>query len=199
MCCFTCLATLGQKEAKTRSNITIKQETPLLKQKSLLGRVFTKRERKYNPLAPSKAAFFSTVVPGMGQVYNRKYWKTPIVWASLAIPTYYYLQNNKDYKRVRKEFRLRNLGLKQQETGGFGFSTLSDQTLERAQSQLKENRELSLLSFVIVYVLQIAEASVNAHLLQFETNDNLSVKPTVMPNSLQFDAPIVGLTLNYNF
>jgi len=199
MCCFSCLATLGQKEVNTRSNVAITQETPILKKKSLLGRVFAKRERSYNPLAPSKAAFFSTILPGMGQVYNRKYWKTPIVWAGLAIPTYYYLQNNKDYKRARKEFRLRNLGLKQQETGSFGFSTLSDQTLERAQSQLKENRELSLLSFVIVYVLQIAEASVNAHLLQFETNDNLSVKPTVIPDPLRFDAPAVGLTLKYNF
>lgn len=199
ICCFICLATFAQKEAKMDSIVKVKEDTLLVKNKNLFGKLFEKKERTYNPLAPSKAAFFSAIFPGMGQAYNKKYWKTPIVWAGLAIPTYYYLQNNEDYKRVRNEFRLRSLGLSKQETSGSGIATLSDQSLERFQTQLKENRELSLLSFVIVYVLQIAEASVNAHLLQFETNDNLSVKPIVIPDPLQFDAPVVGLTLKYNF
>ena len=158
-----------------------------------MGRILEKREREYNALAPSRAAFYSAIFPGMGQAYNRKYWKTPIVWAGLAIPTYYYLQNNEDYKRFRTAFRQRKAGLPDE------FTNLSEETLERAQDQLRENRELSILSFVIVYVLQIVEASVNAHLLQFETNDNLTVESTVIPSPIRFDAPVVGLTLKYNF
>lgn len=190
---FTCFTTFAQNEVVKDSIVNFEQDSLLVKKKNLLGRILEKKEREYNPLAPSRAAFYSAIFPGMGQAYNRKYWKTPIVWAGLAIPTYYYLQNNEDYKRFRTAFRQRKAGLEDE------FSDLSEETLERAQDQLRENRELSILSFVIVYVLQIVEASVNAHLLQFETNDNLTVESTVMPSPIRFDAPVVGLTLKYNF
>jgi hypothetical protein len=49
----------------------------------------------YDPLSPSKAAFYSAIFPGMGQVYNKKYWKTPIVWGAMGTSIYYYLDNNK--------------------------------------------------------------------------------------------------------
>lgn len=177
----------------------MEQDTLFSKNKNFFSRLVAKRERSYNPLAPSKAAFYSAILPGMGQVYNRKYWITPIVWAGLAIPTYFYLQNNEEYKRYRTAFRQRKAGLPDEFTLSNGTELLSLQTLERAQEQLRENRELSILSFVVVYVLQIVQASVNAHLLQFETNDNLTFESTVTPNPLRFDAPVVGLTLKYNF
>lgn len=153
----------------------------------------------YDPLRPSKAAFYSAIFPGMGQIYNKKYWKAPIVWGALAIPTYYYQINNSDYKRYRTAYRLRKAGLQDEFTDSSGTSTVSLETLETAQEQLKENRDFSLLSGVILYVLQIVEASVNAHLLQFNTDDSLSLKPTFIPNQMKFDAPTVGLKLKYTF
>ena len=48
----------------------------------------------YNPLAPAKAAFYSAILPGLGQVYNKKYWKIPIVYAGIGISIYFYVQNN---------------------------------------------------------------------------------------------------------
>ena len=62
-----------------------------------------------------------------------------------------------------------------------------------------ENRDLSLMWGVILYVLQIIEASVNAHLLQFNTDDNLSFRPTFINNPVVFNAPKVGFTLKYTF
>lgn len=153
----------------------------------------------YDPLRPSKAAFYSAIFPGMGQIYNKKYWKAPIVWGALAIPTYYYQINNSDYKRYRTAYRLRKAGLQDEFTDDSGVSSVSLETLETAQEQLKENRDFSLLSGVILYVLQIVEASVNAHLLQFNTDDNLSLKPTFIPNQMKFDAPSVGLKIKYTF
>jgi len=153
----------------------------------------------YNPLAPSKAAFYSAIFPGMGQVYNRKYWKAPIVWGALGTSIYYYLENNSEYKRYRTAFKLRRNGLQDEFTDNAGNESVSLETLERAQEQLRENRDLSLLTTVILYVLQIVEASVNAHLLQFNTDDNLSFKPTFINDPIQFDAPKIGLTLKYNF
>jgi hypothetical protein len=153
----------------------------------------------YNPLAPSKAAFYSAIFPGMGQVYNKKYWKAPIVWGALAIPTYFYLNNNSEYKRYRTAFKLRKAGSQDEFTDANGNELISLAGLESAQKQLRQNRDLSLLSGIIIYVLQIVEASVNAHLLQFNTDDNLSFTPTVIPDPIQIDAPTVGLTIKYSF
>lgn len=153
----------------------------------------------YKPLAPAKAAFYSAIFPGLGQIYNKKYWKAPVVWGALAIPTYYYLTNNSNYKRYRTAYKLRRNGFQDEFTDDLGNERVSLETLERAQEQLRENRDMSLLSGVILYVLQIVEASVNAHLIQFNTDDNLSIRPTLVQDPIQFDAPKVGFTLKYTF
>ena len=152
----------------------------------------------YNPLAPAKAAFYSAIFPGLGQVYNKKYWKTPIVWGAMGTSIYYYLNNNKEYKRYRTAYKLRRNNLIDEFTID-GNEIISLRTLERAQDQLRENRDLSLLTSIILYVLQIVEASVNSHLLQFNTDDNLSLKPTFINDPIKIDAPKVGLTIKYNF
>jgi hypothetical protein len=153
----------------------------------------------YKPLAPAKAAFYSAIFPGMGQIYNRKYWKAPIVWGALAAPTYFYLLNNTDYNRFRTAYKLRKTGFQDEFTDDLGNVSVSLETLERAQEQLSENRDLSLMWGVILYVLQIVEASVNAHLLQFNTDDNLSVRPTFVQDPILYDAPKVGFSLKYTF
>jgi len=153
----------------------------------------------YNPLSPSKAAFYSAIFPGMGQIYNRKYWKAPIVWGALAIPTYYYQLNNSEYKRYRRAYKLRKNGLQDEFTLDDGSTPVSLETIETAQKQLRENRDMSLLTGVILYVLQIVEASVNAHLIQFNTDDNLSFKPALIMDPINIETPTVGLTIKYNF
>jgi hypothetical protein len=157
------------------------------------------QEGLYKPLAPAKAAFYSAILPGLGQVYNKKYWKAPLVWAALAAPTYFYLDNNSQYKRFRTAYKLRKTGLQDEFTDNLGNVSVSLETLEKAQEQLMENRDLSLMWGVILYVLQIIEASVNAHLLQFNTDDNLSFRPTFVNNPILFNAPKVGFTLKYTF
>ena len=152
----------------------------------------------YNPLAPSKAAFYSAIFPGIGQIYNKKYWKAPIVWGALALPVYYYQINNNDYKRYRNAYRLRKNGLVDEFTVG-GIELVSMQTLETAQKQLRENRDMSLLTGVILYILQIVEASVNAHLMQFNTDDNLTIKPQLIFDPIRIETPSIGLTFKYNF
>ena len=176
----------AQKDSTLVKNIQIKKEIVLA-------------QGVYNPLSPAKAAFYSAIFPGMGQIYNKKYWKAPIVWGALAIPTYFYLDNNSEYKRYRTAFRLRKNGFQDEFTLDDGSELLSLEGLERAQEQLRENRDLSLLSAVILYALQIVEASVNAHLLQFNIDDNLSFKPTITPENMNFAETAVGFTLKYDF
>ena len=58
-------------------------------------------------LRPSKATFYSAVLPGLGQAYNKKYWKIPIVYGALATGLYFYNQNDNDYKRYRNAYKRR--------------------------------------------------------------------------------------------
>ena len=153
----------------------------------------------YNPLSPSKAAFYSAVFPGGGQAYNKKYWKVPLAWAAAGIPTYFYLDNNGEYKRYRKAYKLRKRGLIDEFTLEDGTELISLTGLERAQKTLRGNRDLSLLVVIIGYVLQIVEASVNAHLLQFDASDNITVNPTIMSNPIKIEAPSVGFSFKYSF
>ena len=157
------------------------------------------KKSKYNALSPSKAAFYSAVFPGMGQIYNKKYWKAPIVWAAMGTSTSIYLFNNSEYKRYRRAFRQRESGLQDEFTLDDGTELISSDGLISAQRTLRNNRDLSLISTVLIYVLQIVEASVNAHLLQFDTGKNLSVKPIMIPDPIRVEPPTVGLRLNYSF
>lgn len=153
----------------------------------------------YNALSPSKAAFFSAIFPGGGQIYNKKYWKAPIVWAALGTSTYLYLDNNSQYKRYRRAFKQRKAGIQDEFTLDNGSILLSDAGLERAQKTLRGNRDLSILSTVLIYVLQIIEASVNAHLLQFDTGNNISINPMMIPDPIIVETPTLGLRLKYSF
>ena len=153
----------------------------------------------YNVLAPSKAAFYSALFPGGGQIYNKKYWKAPIVWGIMGTTTYLYIDNNNLYKRYRKAFKLRRAGLQDEFTLDNGTTLISEAGLTNAQRVLRKNRDLSLFSTVIVYALQIIEASVNAHLLQFNTTDNLTFEPTILQDPSFRTAPKVGVLLKYNF
>ncbi len=153
----------------------------------------------FNPLSPSKAAFYSAIFPGGGQIYNKKYWKAPIVWGAMGTSIYLYLDNNKEYDRYRTAFKIREAGLQDEFTNGDGSLIISRNGLISAQKTLKSNRDLALLTTVVFYVLQIVEASVNAHLLQFNTNDNLTFSPVMIYNPVTYEIPKFGLTFKYSF
>jgi len=155
--------------------------------------------RIYNPLSPSKAAFFSAVFPGGGQIYNKKYWKVPLALAAVGIPAYFYLDNNSEYKRYRTAYKQRKIGERDEFTLDDGTELISLTGLERAQKTLRGNRDLSLLVVLLGYVLQVVEASVNAHLLQFDASDNISINPSILTNPINFEAPSVGFSFKYTF
>jgi len=148
-----------------------------------------------NPLAPSKAAFYSAILPGMGQAYNKKYWKIPIVYAALGTGIGIYAYNNKNYHKYRDEYK-RRLNGTEDPTGK--LSNITDNQLISAQRQFQKNRDLSLIITVGIYILNIVEANVDAHLLQFNVSEKLTLKPDIYQNDLNYKKN-VGLTLNYNF
>lgn len=156
---------------------------------------------QYNPLSPSKAAFYSAIIPGAGQIYNNRYWwQLPLIYGGMATSIYFFIDNSNEYDRFRTAFRQRSAGLPDEFTLADGTQIISTAGLESAQRQLRQNRDLSLLTTVLIYVLQVVEASVTAHLIQFDDSDDLSLSPAAIPSRDAYDAtPKVGLTLKYTF
>ena len=147
-------------------------------------------------LRPSKATFYSAVLPGLGQAYNKKYWKIPIVYGAIATGIYFYKQNDKDYNRYRNAYKRRLAGFTDDEFYGSGqYPSISNDGLIRAQSTLKRNKELSILVSVGLYILNIIDANVDAHLLQYNLDDNLTVRPNIEFDELQNKSNF-GITFN---
>lgn len=104
-----------------------------------------------DPLAPSKAAFYSTVLPGLGQIYNKKYWKAPIVWGALGGSIYAYSWNNNNYKRFRTAFKRRQAGFTDDEFFDLNGDNepgsppdLDNGDLENQQERFQESRIFGL-------------------------------------------------------
>ena len=147
-----------------------------------------------NPLAPAKAAFYSAIVPGLGQAYNKKYWKIPLVYAALGTAVYSYLFNAKKYNEVRDAYKRRLEGYNDDQ-----FSYLTDkERLVTAQKFYQRNRDLSTFFIVGIYIINIIDANVDAHLAQFNVNNKLSLKPDVLNNDLN-NQKNIALTINYHF
>jgi len=158
-----------------------------------------------NPLSPAKAAFYSAILPGLGQAYNKKYWKIPVVYAALGTGIYFYIDNNNEYNRYRDAFKNRLAGFDDDEFWGtdsqgnaLSSPQISNAALIRAQRTLSKNREISLLITIGIYVLNIIDANVDAHLLQFNVDKNLALKPHFKFNELDATTNL-GLTLNFQF
>lgn len=152
----------------------------------------------FKPLSPAKAAFYSAVLPGLGQAFNKKYWKIPIVYGALGAGVYFYDKNNTNFNRARTAYKLR-INEKPDEFDGLnGHILLSKDALVSAQKSYKKDRDLSLLVTAGLYILQIVEASVNAHLLQLNVDSNLSVLPQIIRNDLN-NKSVVGASVNFNF
>ena len=147
-----------------------------------------------DPLTPARAAFYSAVLPGLGHIYLKQYWKVPVIYAGLGAGMYFYLDNQKEYNRYRDAYKRRLAGFEDDEF----YGSITDDGLREAQKTLRRNKELSLLITVGVYILNIVWANVDAHLLQFNVDDNLSFKPHYKLNEFDNTGDL-GLTLNFKF
>jgi hypothetical protein len=155
----------------------------------------TVKSNDIDPLTPAKAAFYSAILPGLGQAYNKKYWKIPIVYGAIGVSLYYYIDSNNKYNQYRDAYKRRLEGYTDDE---FYKDFPDNERLISAQKFYQRNRDLSALFVVGFYALNIIDANVDAALIQFNVNENLSVRPDVYMNDVTFKANL-GLTLNYNF
>lgn len=157
-------------------------------------------ESKINPLAPAKAAFFSAILPGLGQAYNKKYWKIPIVYGAIGTGVYSYFWNKERYDGYRDAYKQR-LQFGEQSTDQYNNVNgvkLTPEKLIAAQKFHQRNKDLSLLITTLLYILNIVDANVDGHLKQFNVNGKLTVRPEIRQSEF-LNKQDVGLTLNYQF
>ena len=165
------------------------------------------KQKPINPLAPSKAAFYSAVLPGLGQVYNKRYWKVPIVYAVLGLGVYSYKYNDDYYGRFRTAFKSRQAGFTDDEFYDINGDNaegadpdLDMDDLERQQENFQRDRDLALVITIAMYALNIIDANVDAHLKQFNVNEDLSldVRPYLDLNAVTND-PNYGIAFTIKF
>lgn len=126
--------------------------------------------------SPGKAALLSTILPGMGQIYNRKHWKwkVPLIYAGLGASLSFAVVNHREFKRYRTAYQLR-LDNDSTTIDEFAAIGLTDAGIESNIDLYKSTRDLFYIITGLVYVLNIIDANVQAHLFHFPVNDNLSL------------------------
>ncbi|MDB5272217.1 MAG: hypothetical protein JWO58_584 [Chitinophagaceae bacterium] len=158
----------------------------------------TPKKKAKNPqnVAANKAALMSAILPGLGQFHNRKYWKPPIIYIGAGVITYFIIDNNKQFQLFKDGYNQRiadpNAIL---DPSINGYS--SDQ-LHTLRDQYHQYRDMSVVFGIALYALNILDAYIDRHLMEFDVNDDLSmhVKPFLYTaNNHQFAS---GLTLNFS-
>lgn len=197
------------QEEKSNDQELDSLQTDLKEQGIVVQDSVVKKRRPINPLAPSKAAFYSAVFPGLGQIYNKRYWKVPIVYGVMGAGIYVYTWNDDRYDRFRTAFKRRQAGFTDDEfydirTPDDGMlpdePDLSDEALQDAQERFQRDRDLALVVTIGLYILNIVDANVDAHLKQFNIDDDLSfdMQPYLELNPITGD-PNYGMALVVRF
>jgi len=132
--------------------------------------------------SPKKASIYSAILPGLGQAYNHKYWKIPIIYAGFGTLAYFISTNNKQYKDFRDAYAFATSGSTGTPPNNLADRYAPDQLLVGRQ-YYRRNLEVSVIVTGIWYILNIVDATVDAHFYDYNINEDLSlrIKPCIIP------------------
>jgi len=151
--------------------------------------------------SPSKASYLSAVIPGAGQIYNRKYWKVPIIYVGLGVVVYLGINYYHKFNQFKDTYMFRS-GYDSTKTDYYPYITSTD-ILYQNWNYNRRNFELTCIFGSLLYVLNIIDASVDAHLFKFDISDDLSmrIEPNISYyNSLSYNRPpSPGIKLTFGF
>ncbi|MFV0590615.1 MAG: DUF5683 domain-containing protein [Draconibacterium sp.] len=161
--------------------------------------------------SPRKATIYSAILPGLGQAYNKKYWKIPLIYAGLGTIGYFIHWNNGNYQIMKTAYGdftdddpnttsyldldgAQYYDLENSESDRTNFKT----NLTRQQDYYRRNRDLLFISMIGFYGLNIIDASVDAHFFDFDISEDLTMnwQPTMNYFNNQ---PVYGLNLSFTF
>ncbi|SFJ81202.1 DUF5683 domain-containing protein [Myroides guanonis] len=173
------------------------QESTEVVEASTLVNNISSDYKPMDPLAPSRAAFYSAIVPGLGQIFNKKYWKLPLVYAAVGTPIYFYVDNDSKYRDYRNEYKKRLRGIYDTEDPVFG--KLDNDRVIQGQQFYQRNRDLSLVVAIGFYILNVVDANIDAHLMQFNVNDKLTIQPAMEYNPRDLNQYQYAINIQYSF
>lgn len=161
--------------------------------------------KSYRDHLPGRATIYSILCPGLGQIYNREYWKLPIYYGGLAVAGYFWYYNDIQYKRFQKDYNAATT------PGGNYEGSISVDNLQYYRDYYRRFRDYSIVATVLIYLLQVIDADVFATMSSFDVNQNLSmdVQPAVI-QPLNYDfttnytsampaGSAVGVQIHFNF
>jgi hypothetical protein len=129
------------------------------------------------PHSPKKATIYSALLPGLGQAYNHKYWKIPLIYAGLGA-TFYFAKVNRDSMRVYQN-ALKLLLDTNRNTNPVAYYYNQPITQLRAtRNQLRTNRDYSIIGFAGIYLINIVDAAIDAHFYNFNIDKPLAMQKT---------------------
>ena len=143
-----------------------------------IKKIINKKER-IETFNPRRAIVRSAIIPGWGQITNKKYWKLPIVYGALGTTTYLFFRNLRQFNNAKTAYALAIDGdpsnddqIKQP------YYSVKDQPerIKTFRNDVRQNVDYSVLFFILFWGMNVADAAVDAHLKTFNVNDNLSLQ-----------------------
>ena len=167
-------------------------------EKDIVAEIEKLNKNKPLTLDPRKAGWKSAILPGLGQYYNRKYWKIPIVWGAIGTGIGFIIWNNNQYIRYKNAFNAQLNGLSHEFSDITGVDLLT--ALGNAQDRRKRQRDYAIAITLGVYILNIVDAIVDAHLYEGRRDPDLAISPVIINDFTSPDYSVkAGLSLNYRF
>ena len=162
-----------------------------------VSHVKTRDSLKVAKHSPTAAMLYS-IIPGGGQIYNRKYWKVPIIYGLFEVSGYFLYKYTSDMLLYRREFINRRDGHTDLLIPGLANS--DDENILSMKQTAQRNMEIALAATLIIYTLNFIDAMVDAHLYYFDVSDDLSFQwsPMVLPNPIN-TSPSYGVSLVLSF
>jgi hypothetical protein len=162
--------------------------------------------------SPRKATLYSTFCPGLGQIYNRKYWKLPLVYAAVGIPAYTFFYNRNWYQKCQQAIALIDPYVELGDTIPASVAPKVDprlrsfvqgrgdiNSLRTYRNEFRKDQDYSVLFFLLFWGLQIVDATVDAHLMSFDVSDKLSMQLQQPPGVAGPGAMGMGVGLAFDF
>ena len=150
--------------------------------------------------SPKKAAIFSIILPGLGQVYNKKIWKVPLIYIGFGTLGYFISFNNKEYLRFKSAYQHRYNNDPDFDKLFPDMVNYPLQTLQLGMDTYRRWRDLNGLGFIALYALQVIDANVDAHFFYYDISKDLTMN--IRPGFIANDNLLgyaVGLKINLHF
>lgn len=195
ICCMLAMPALKAQTQYLRADFA---QSSAAYDHSQLQKNFQQDSVKVREHSPKKAALFSAIVPGLGQAYNRKYWKIPILYAGMGTVAYFIRENHLQYQ----EYRTAYIHRVDDDTNTVDlFPQFTDNGLRELKNEYWRRRDFQILLLTGIYIINILDAAVDAHLYTFDISDDLSlnVMPDVRINRTAFTGFEESYGLRFSF